>query len=115
MTFRGAQMPPMPEEVRQAIDEMVRRQVKARNDLIERALLQSLAQGTCGVLVCDDPHSGDVTAVVDERVPYATIVYVPAHSSLLFDGPLDAPQASPEQLRALLQHLARRLLDRDGR
>lgn len=109
--FRGGQIPSIPEDVRQAIDEAVRRRVQARDDMLERALLQSLATGTCGVLVCDDPFSGDVTASVDERVPYATMVYVPARSSLLFDGPLDAPEATPEQLKALLTHLARRLLD----
>lgn len=101
---------PEAEEMQRAINEMVARQVRARNDLIERVLLHSLT-GTCGVLVTDDPNSGDVTAVVDERIPYATVAYVPALR--VFDelDPALLEPAPVENLHMLLRHLAKLLAE----
>lgn len=113
--FRGGQIPPLSEGIHEAVNEMVRRQVKAREEVIEKVLLDSLATGQFGVLVIEDRHSGDVTASVDSRVPYATIVYMPppaSSASRLFPGFGELPKASELQMRALLQHLARKLLDR---
>lgn len=104
---------PEAEEMQRAINEMVARQVRARNDLIERVLLHSLT-GTCGVLVTDDPNSGDVTAVVDERIPYATVAYVPAQRVFDEIDPSLLEPAPVENLHMLLRHLAKRLAEVDG-
>lgn len=96
------------------VREAVVRQARARNDMIENVLLHSLT-GTCGVLVTDDPSSGDVTATVDERIPYATIVYAPRCSNVF--GELDPAllePARPESLEALLRHLAKKLVEAGG-
>lgn len=102
-------MPPF--EVHQWVNEMVQRQAKARQDMIEGVLLEALATGSCGVLVVDDPRTGDVTAMVDMRVPYATVAYFPRG----MDDPSGLFSVEPapvETLHALLQHLARKLLER---
>lgn len=102
------------EKMQRTIREAVVRQARARNDMIENVLLHSLT-GTCGVLVTDDPNSGDVTAVVDDRIPYATIVYAPRCSNVF--GELDPAllePARPESLEALLRHLAKKLAEVGG-
>lgn len=106
--FHGGKISPDVEAMRRAVKEMVDRQVKARNDMLEKVLLESLAGGTCGVLVWSDANGEQ--AKVDHRVPYATIVY--ARSEMAGHALRGLEPATTPQLHALLQHLAKKVLDR---
>ena len=107
--FIGGQLPGDWEEIHASLQEMIARQAQTRNDAVERALLESLAHGTCGVLVVSTADGERIE--MDDRVPYATIAYFP-HGMADPHGLFPVEPAPTRTLHLLLRHLARRLLER---
>lgn len=94
-----------------AIEEVVGRAMKARQEMIEQVMLEALAGGKHGVLVTIRSHTGEEVAEISPQVPYGRVAYLPTWSGGLFDRALDLEPASADELRIITAHLARKLLE----
>lgn len=108
--FRGSHIFDEYADWHRAIEVMVGRAVKARQERVERVLLQALAGGKHGVLVVTSFSTGEEVAEISPQVPYGRIAYLPTWSGGLFDRALDLEPASADELRIITAYLARKLL-----